>query len=934
MVRLMTTAAAVTLSIFSGVQAASTPTTAEASSADQVTPKVVLQSIRDTGFDVATWSADSRFVFTASGSTSELLVWDVARRVIVDRVKIPLPEGAVTVPLEDGRGADASLSALFYGMRLSSDGRALELVGETLEPHTPEGRKAHGWRVDLDTRHVALVATQSAPPLPSAADPAVWWSRRAVALRNAHLSAMLAGVPGGSPASDPIAEAMVPPLPASPDGRWQMLRSYPAFSLRSKDGALWSMLDIPLVNRVYAAAMSEDGERLAMLTGDIGYFSEQELDSIVRGQGAPGRSQDERSVLEVFDLRSSRFTLRSRLKGEHQGVSWAADGSVTLHTRLAGGRHRAFRVDPATGAVRRAGNAEGPGNATRAGVMPDRPVGWSVSEDGLLRLWDTGSGATLLEVTFINGQSFIAVGADGRYDTDLGADAKAFRWLVPDAPFQSLASQTFMRGYYEPRLIAKRLDCLQAGDCATRLPPVASIAGLDRLLPIVRIERISPIDGRPGWVRVVVLAEDGVDPSGGRRSGVFGLRLSVADREVARAPNRGQDPARADLADWREAHRSTPGADGRYRFEFEVPVASDPRVKVFKAYAFNGDRVKSDTAEKVWTPPRWPPRPRRAFILAVGVDDYDEPRLKLNFAVSDATLIGQRLAQPAFARCPPFEACTSGAYAPRRAVLTTARHPDGRVRRVTRDDVLDALSLLGAAQRPDARRRLEAAGHDVSALDEATPDDVVVISFSGHGHADATGRFALLPGDARWPAGKAAPDPERLLTADDLTTALRPIQAGEMAMVIDACHAGASVETPGFKPGPMGDPSLGQLAYDKGIRILAATQADDVALESGRLRQGLLTYALAGEGITTDGGKADLDDDGRVGLEEWLRYAVQRMPTLAVEARSGAGAGTVGYSGGFTFFDRAPAGIRKPQQPSLFDFTGEESPVVLRELRR
>lgn len=40
-----------------------------------------------------------------------------------------------------------------------------------------------------------------------------------------------------------------------------------------------------------------------------------------------------------------------------------------------------------------------------------------------------------------------------------------------------------------------------------------------------------------------------------------------------------------------------------------------------------------------------------------------------------------------------------------------------------------------------------------------------------------------------------------------------------------------------------------QLAYDKGMIILAATQAADVALESEKIGQGLLTYALVQEGL-------------------------------------------------------------------------------------
>jgi hypothetical protein len=101
------------------------------------------------------------------------------------------------------------------------------------------------------------------------------------------------------------------------------------------------------------------------------------------------------------------------------------------------------------------------------------------------------------------------------------------------------------------------------------------------------------------------------------------------------------------------------------------------------------------------------------------------------------------------------------------------------------------------------------------------------------------------------------------------------VDAGEMALMIDACHSAASVEVPGFKPGPMGDRGLGQLAYDKGMRILAATQADDVALESEKLEQGLLSYALVRDGLGLKEGKtrrADLNGDGRVMLQEWLEY--------------------------------------------------------------
>jgi hypothetical protein len=81
-----------------------------------------------------------------------------------------------------------------------------------------------------------------------------------------------------------------------------------------------------------------------------------------------------------------------------------------------------------------------------------------------------------------------------------------------------------------------------------------------------------------------------------------------------------------------------------------------------------------------------------------------------------------------------------------------------------------------------------------------------------------------------------------LISSDDLSRWLRDVDAGELDMIIDSCFSASAAETPTFKPGPMGSRGLGQLSYDKGMRILAATQANDVALESSKL--GLSTMFL------------------------------------------------------------------------------------------
>jgi Caspase domain len=254
---------------------------------------------------------------------------------------------------------------------------------------------------------------------------------------------------------------------------------------------------------------------------------------------------------------------------------------------------------------------------------------------------------------------------------------------------------------------------------------------------------------------------------------------------------------------------------------------------------------------------------------------------------------------------------------------------------VTREAIEIVLSALAGGDPTVSAAALKEMGFDASALDTARPDDIVIFSYSGHGWADPQGNFYLLPTDTKWTPGSKIPDLASLMSSDNLSVYFTAIKAAEIAIIIDACHSGASVDAGGFKPGPMGDSGLGQLAFDKGIRILAASQAADVALEDAVLRQGLLTYALAGEGITSDGGKADADRDGRITLDEWLRYAVQRLPGLSEDVRVGRfGAPGTSASRDFDLLDATPAARPKPQEPALFDFNGQASPVVLRDLRR
>lgn len=156
-----------------------------------------------------------------------------------------------------------------------------------------------------------------------------------------------------------------------------------------------------------------------------------------------------------------------------------------------------------------------------------------------------------------------------------------------------------------------------------------------------------------------------------------------------------------------------------------------------------------------------------------------------------------------------------------------------------------------------------------------------------------------------------------------------------MTMIVDACQSAASVQAEGFKPGPMGSRGLGQLSFDKGMRILAASQSDEFALEDQRLKHGLLTFSLINDGLEAI--NADHEPkDSKVWLDEWLKYGVKRVPSLADEVKSGTvKVANRGPELGAVRVDvpatsgKPAAAARPAQQPTLFDFAKRRQPVVL-----
>ncbi|UUZ51523.1 caspase family protein [Massilia sp. B-10] len=259
-------------------------------------------------------------------------------------------------------------------------------------------------------------------------------------------------------------------------------------------------------------------------------------------------------------------------------------------------------------------------------------------------------------------------------------------------------------------------------------------------------------------------------------------------------------------------HPAGPGSQASGKFDFS-------------AYAFNADRVKSGTAHRAYEVAAAVTRPaRRAYLVVIGVNAYENALLDLKYAANDAASIEQTLAARLRTRRLRGRGHGAAGVAP----------DDSARRRAWRGQQAKYPHRARRAGRAPRQRRCCAQIPNADKLRKATPDDAVFLSFSGHGFYESGGDFYLLPTDIG--PGKTRQPTDAVLAASissaELTRWLRPVDGGDMALVIDACHSGAAVGAD-FKPGPMGSRGLGQLAFDKGMLVLAATQADNVAGSRG-----------------------------------------------------------------------------------------------------
>lgn len=551
-------------------------------------------------------------------------------------------------------------------------------------------------------------------------------------------------------------------------------------------------------------AFTPDGKSLATASVDVHLWS---LDTGDKIRSYPSAITD---LLAMHPDGRSIVTVDSGIATQRDIVSGLAlkamssDCAVLAIAFTPGGRMLATGAyggarlwDMATGAVIRTLTGH-TGNVWAIAASPDGKRLVTGGDDGTTRIWDLASGRELCRLISV-GAGWVVVTPDGYFDGS--ADGlKSIRWTVG---LQSFPLEAFSEGYYIPGLLAR----LMSGE---KIAVSKSLAKGFALPPLVKIT--APADGTSARSDALEVTVSAADQGGG----VDEIRL-YQNGKALDDETRGMK------------------AVGRAR-TFRVTLVDGENV--FKAVALSRDRIESNP-DQIKILYGGPEKRSRLHLLVVGVNQYKNADLNLNYAQPDAKSIADFFG--------------SG--------------PDTLFAGTTKALLFDAGATKSAILA------------EFAALKNTPPQDVVVVYFAGHGESIGNSWY-FVPYDLVYPEQEEEVKAKGL-SSEELKDAIRGMGAQKVLLMMDACKSGGALAAFAGR-GVEDRKALSMLARAAGVHVVAASTKDQIAAEVAQLGHGVFTYTLL-RGLA--GGAAR---NGVVTVGSLLSYIQSELPDISQKYRAQA----------------------------------------------
>ena len=433
-------------------------------------------------------------------------------------------------------------------------------------------------------------------------------------------------------------------------------------------------------------------------------------------------------------------------------------------------------------------------------LSPDNKMLISHSVDGATKFWDLNSGKEFFEHIHFGEKEWMVKNPEGYFNGT--QDARQFIHFVNGMKTYSV--DQFFDEFYRPELLPKIFQ---------------NRGGSDERKGIQGKLQKSP----PPVVKIAVLQ--------GAESGKAEVYVKITDTgsgvELLKLFHNGKS-----IPINRQGLKLPNGKDQSTTYRNVVSLVGG--TNTFTASALNSDKVESDpVSSELFSESS--AKSSTCYVLSVGINQYKNPKMVLNYARSDAQSFSKMMDEKA-----------SQLY--KKIELHTLYDTEA-----SRDNILNKLDdLAGKIQQ----------------------EDVFIFYYAGHGSM-VDNQFFFIPAESLrlYDLGSLQKD---AIEASVLQDKFKNIKALKQLIVMDACQSGASVELLATR-GAAEEKAIAQLSRSAGIHVMASAGSEQFATEFAELGHGLFTYLL----IKAMQGDADgAPKDGKVTIYELKSYLDDQVPEM------------------------------------------------------